>query len=52
MKTMKYIYKRWAGSLCCGAAAALALVSCSDWDDHYDADGIARYAECHHLAEY
>ena len=38
MKTMKHIYKRWAGSLCCGAAAALALVSCADWDDHYDAD--------------
>ena len=38
MKTMKYIYRRWAGSLCCGAAAALALVSCADWDDHYDAD--------------
>jgi len=24
--------------LCCGAAAALALTACADWDDHYDAD--------------
>ena len=38
MKTMKHIYIRWAGSLCCGAAAALALVACADWNDHYDAD--------------
>ena len=27
-----------ARRLCCGAAAALALTACADWDDHYDAD--------------
>ncbi len=25
-------------SLCCSAAAALALAACADWNDHYDAD--------------
>ena len=38
MKTMKHIYRRWAGSLCCAVTAALALSACADWDDHYDAD--------------
>ncbi len=35
-KSIKSIF--FACSLCCGGAAALALASCSDWTDHYDAD--------------
>ena len=31
-------YKKWAGRLCFGAVATLALAACADWDDHYEAD--------------
>lgn len=31
-------YKKWAGRLCFGAVATLALAACADWDDHYEVD--------------
>lgn len=35
-KSIKHIIK--AGPVCCGIIAAMALASCSDWDDHYAAE--------------
>lgn len=38
MNSFNQKYNSRLCSLCCGAAAALALTACADWNDHYDAD--------------